>query len=52
MIYYVAGTGHRPDKLNGEWNHDGPLSRLIIEHVSAYLNRPLIMGGPEAVVIS
>lgn len=29
----LSVTGHRPDKLNNEWNHDGPISKRIASEI-------------------
>lgn len=32
-------TGHRPNKLNHEWNHNGPLSKILIQRIKDILTQ-------------
>jgi hypothetical protein len=33
----IAATGHRPEKLNKEYDHKGPVSRLILSEIKQVL---------------
>jgi uncharacterized phage-like protein YoqJ len=46
----IFGTGHRPHKLGGEWNMDGPISARITKAISLHLAKiqmACILSGPE-----
>lgn len=35
----ISGTGHRPNKLNNEWNLKGPVSEALFNILDEYLRR-------------